>query len=102
MVTSEGSNFWPEYFDGIGSGHVERIGDVYRPLTFAAFCLRYASDHAFLMFYRQLHVFIHTIAIHRDESRLEKVRAALEELLRLLEQRKGLLAGLTKEEIGLP
>jgi hypothetical protein len=100
---SHNSCLWPEYFDAVGSQYVERLGETYRPLTFSAFCLRCASDKAFLRFYDQLHNFIHITAKDERDSarkgRFDRIRQALKKLMELLD-RKGLLAGLQKDRIG--
>jgi hypothetical protein len=100
---SHKSCLWPEYFDAVGGEYVERVGGSYRPLAFSAFCLRCASDKAFLKFYEQLHMFIHLTA--KDErnpamkGRIAGIRGALQKLMDLLDS-KGLLAGLQQDRIG--
>jgi hypothetical protein len=100
---SENSCLWPEYFDGIGSQYVERIGDAYRPLTFSSFCLRCGSDKAFLKFFEQLHMFIHLTAKEEQDpsrkGRIANINRALQELMDLLDAER-LLAGLQKDRIG--
>ena len=101
--SDDNSCLWPEYFDAIGSQYVERIGDAYRPLAFSAFCFRCAEDKFFLKFYEQLHMFIHiTVEEERNpakKGRFQRIRSALQDLMKLLEKRR-LLAGLQKERIG--
>ena len=93
---------WPEYFDAVGSHCVEKFADAYRPIPLSTFCLRYASEPAFIKFFDQLHNFIHLTAkeerASNGRSRLEKISTAIKELMRLLDER-ALLAGLKVEEI---
>ena len=99
---SERSCLWPEYFDAIGSHCVEKFADVYRPIPLSTFCLRYASEPAFLKFYDQLHMFIHLTAkeerASKEESRIERISAGIRDLMSLLKKR-GLLAGIEVDRV---
>lgn len=90
---SENTCLWYDYFDAIGSKLVERNGEILRPLTFSAFCDKYFSDHQFRRFYEQLHMFIWFIADGRYLPTIDKISAALSELMNFL-RKQNLLAGL--------
>ena len=101
---SQDSCLWPEYFDGIGSLHVERVGEFLRPLSFSSFCMRCSSDPGFMKFYDQLHMFIHLMAKSEpadDEGngRIPNIRRSLQGMMNLLKE-QNLLAGLDTARIG--
>jgi hypothetical protein len=93
---SEGTEFWPDYFDAIGCKLIDIKSTPPRPLDFAKFCECYFENLQFRKFYDQLHMFIWFIADGKNLPHVEKARDALLQLMRFLEA-QNLLPGLKTE-----
>lgn len=92
----ENTCLWHDYFDAIGSRIEDHPADIFRPMSFGAFCDRSYSDKTFRKFYEQLHMFISFVAAERYPGTIDRIRKALSDLTGFLE-RENLLAGLELE-----
>ena len=71
--------FWYDYLDAVGDALVMRPGSAngqpsLAPLSFAEFCERYTTDARFLLFYDQVHMYIH-FAADRRRSYVDSMRS---------------------------
>ena len=80
--------FWYDYLDAVGDRLVSQLGDVgsggsLAPMSFAEFCRRYATDQDFLLFYDQVHRYIHLIGDGQPPY-IESVKKVLESLKKVM------------------
>jgi hypothetical protein len=101
-AASENTVLWYSYIDAIGEKMIKKEGDYSFPMPFNEFCKRYFEEAEFLMFFDQVHMFIHFIG-KRDPKWSPRHKEALAEMIKVLgqicafidEQGENLLLGFT-------
>jgi hypothetical protein len=105
VAASTDTILWYDYIDAIGEKLVFAEGERSRPIGFSDFCKRYAEDKQFLLFFDQLHMFIHFLGRTDDpwkakyETALGGMVASLKDLEDFLStRRENLLSSFTPKD----
>jgi hypothetical protein len=88
VAASDTTALWYNYLESIGEWMIVTEGDLSHPIGFGEFCRRYKNDEEFLVFFDQLHMFVHFIG-RPDEphaSNYQKVMTEMITALRSLEK----------------
>ncbi|SFO74454.1 hypothetical protein SAMN05216330_104463 [Bradyrhizobium sp. Ghvi] len=90
VAASESTALWYNYIEAIGEWMIETEGDLASPIGFGKFCSKYNKDEEFLIFFDQLHMFIHFMGRPEEmyapvyEEVLTKMIAALSSIEKFL------------------
>jgi hypothetical protein len=97
VAASENTVLWYSYLESLGEKIISTEGDLTSPVGFSEFCNKYHKDKDFLLYFDQLHMFIHFIG-RREEPRASNYQHALAGMIDALNDLETFLAD-TRENL---
>jgi hypothetical protein len=91
VAASQDTVLWYHYLESVGEKIISTEGDLTSPVGFSEFCKKYYSDHEFLYYFDQLHMFIHFMG-RKDEPWETNYQHALAGMIDALNDLENFLA----------
>jgi hypothetical protein len=91
VAASQNTVLWYNYLESVGEKIIATEGDLSSPVGFNEFCHKYYSDHEFLFYFDQLHMFIHFMG-RKDEPWVSNYQHALAGMIDALNDLENFLA----------
>jgi hypothetical protein len=91
VAASQNTVLWYHYLESVGEKIISKEGDVDSPVGFSEFCKRYYTDREFLLYFDQLHMFIHFMG-RTDEPWASNYQHALAGMISALNDLEKFLA----------